>query len=701
MMGVQGLHKLDEQLRKIMVEGSKLPFGGLSVILVGDFHQLPPVLATTLMSDVLYLKEFRLIELTAQQRAKDTAHRALVSNMRCPDSLLEALRWMARSLKELCEDDVDFANAPIIVVTNRERCTLNKICAIAFAKRHGLPVLAFRLSDGQSDEEMFYFVQGAPAAMNEKEPNTFLCNGMQTTLSSLAYHSSTVKNQVDAAVKKCRPGEVVLVPTPDTVNVLFEDQEIPVHRASHATTIDRKDVTYFRVDPGFAYTFFKVQGLTLPRIILQLNNRNLGKHSKLGMLSLAALYVSVTRVQYTSNIRIISTHGMGLDHLFSLKHPPDLVTWFNHRAGINVVETHRVGKRVAAAPNQKNKEKRKKVTKQPPLAPAPRQGTSPGPAPAQKKTTRPAAPKKNKRNRSPQSVFIGTAPAIMTVAIDTAAIGRSGIINTGNSCYQSAVMQSMLSFGEVLSALIEMRLAFPPEVFVFLESILAGNGSIAADPSDLLRLFPPQFKNRTQNDAGEFFDVIMGDVLYGTPLDTLFRFEELTKVTCGTCGNLTTTSDTAISVKVNIAKGKDMQWMINARHLTHKLAGNNGYACTACAALSGVDIKSREALRDAVKQVCVRHAPSILVVVVQRFLFYGSKLCDTVMNTDAVEYGGQRYRLRAETLHVGDTQNSGHYTAVSREGITMVEYDDHNVRTLAQGAVTRGDVYVFWYAREN
>ena len=261
-------------------------------------------------------------------------------------------------------------------------------------------------------------------------------------------------------------------------------------------------------------------------------------------------------------------------------------------------------------------------------------------------------------------------------------------------------MQSMLSFGEVLSALTEMRLAFPPEVFAFLESVLAGNRSRAADPSDLLRLFPPQFKNRTQNDAGEFFDVIMGTALYGTPLDALFRFEELTKVTCGTCGNVTTTSDTAISLKVNIVKGKNMQWIINARHQTQNLAGNNGYACTACAALSGVDIKSREALRDAVKQVCVRHAPPILVVVVQRFLFHVSKVRDTVLNTDVIEYGGQRYRLRAEIRYIGDTPDSGHYTAVSREGSTMVEYDDRRVRMLPPGAVTSGDVYVLWYARE-
>ena len=70
------------------------------------------------------------------------------------------------------------------------------------------------------------------------------------------------------------------------------------------------------------------------------------------------------------------------------------------------------------------------------------------------------------------------------------------------------------------------------------------------------------------------------------------------------------------------------------------------------------------------------------------------------MNTDAVEYGGRRYRLRAEIRHIGDTQSAGHYTAVSMEGNRMVEYDDRTVKTVLPGAVPIGDVYVLWYAQD-
>ena len=144
-----------------------------------------------------------------------------------------------------------------------------------------------------------------------------------------------------------------------------------------------------------------------------------------------------------------------------------------------------------------------------------------------------------------------------------------------------------------------------------------------------------------------------------------------------------------------------MQWSINARHSRENLEGDNGYACTACAASSGVNIKSREALRDAVKQVCVQKAPLILVVIVQRFIDpVVSKLREIVPSTDAVEYGGQRYRLRAEIRHVGHTPNSGHCTAVLKKGGRMVVFDDEDVIPVLPGTVIRGDVYLLWYARE-
>ena len=725
MLGVEGLSDIDEACRKLK-GNEREAFGGMGVILVGDFFQLQAVCQRILFKDDRALRDFKVIQLTTDIRTKgDSIKRQIVADVRITEKCGEALRLFVRTVKYLSKDDHEFVDAPILVATNFERCAVNRQCASAFSCRTGFPLIEFELPENSSFtgtrkqiEGLFYFVKTAPGLVIENDPSG-LCNGMHCRLHSLSYKDNCDLRKAQNALKDFKPGVPTRVPRPSTVNILFEGHVYPLPLCGH---VSRKDpYVEFRAVPGFACTYHKAQGFTFEKAILQINDRP--PKRGLGRLPFSALYVGASRTGTMAGMRVFPPSGTGFSHVLALRPDPKLIAWLRMKAGMAPIPMEpKTGRRAreksirrksaieggVPVPKQKATNVNQQKRCRSPVASMQAAGSNlllTMPAPT---TAPPQAPK---RTRSPENLCIGILPAIVTLpvivtvpAIRTLpAIGaeaRSGIVNTGNSCYQSAVMQSMLSFGEVLSALIEMRLAFPPEVFAFLESILAGNGSIAADPSDLLRLFPPQFKNRTQNDAGEFFDVIMGDVLYGTPLDTLFRFEELTKVTCGTCGNLTTTSDTGITVKVSIVKGKDMQWIINARHSKQNLAGDNGYACIKCAALSGFDIKSREALRDAEQQVCVRHAPSILVVVVQRFLFYGSKLRDTVMNTDAVEYGGRRYRLRAEIRHIGDTQSAGHYTSVSMEGNRMVEYDDRTVKTVLPGAVPIGDVYVLWYAQD-
>ncbi|XP_015125653.1 ATP-dependent DNA helicase PIF2-like, partial [Diachasma alloeum] len=80
MVGANMLTRVDTRLRQIM--GKNVSFGGISVILIGDLHQLPPVKDKPIysppnsgplsaLSDILLWEEFKFFELTEVMRQKD------------------------------------------------------------------------------------------------------------------------------------------------------------------------------------------------------------------------------------------------------------------------------------------------------------------------------------------------------------------------------------------------------------------------------------------------------------------------------------------------------------------------------------------------------------------------------------------------------------------------------------------------------
>ena len=161
MLGCHKLLQLDATLRKLKKVNA--PFGGLDIIFVGDFGQLPPVRQLSIMDAMIttthtytqppqvalkttalmrQFHKFELSELTRSQKC--TSLSSLIANFRRTDTKGGSLT--CKDLKEIgvvstdtLRSDVKFTHAPFLVATRKEKDALTLHAGKFWAKRNGVP----------------------------------------------------------------------------------------------------------------------------------------------------------------------------------------------------------------------------------------------------------------------------------------------------------------------------------------------------------------------------------------------------------------------------------------------------------------------------------------------------------------------------------------------------------------------------------
>lgn len=414
------------------VKGNSKPFGGLDIILVGDFAQLPPTSGNGLYKDVVLYNDgadhsrnysaryaanspradgsrlfqsFTIRQLETIQRSKgDEAHNRRLKKIRdegiVDDDLISSLKVLST------EDFPAFATAPILVTSNAEINALMEPVLQQFARLHEQPVLKWRkplasrtanIIGGVTDvpkllDNLFslllesgyqYFVCGSDAVAYLTEnlsPSVGLGNGVPVKLHSLVFQTQEDEDKVRNMVTNAKHGDIVDISdcVPKYVNVesphlavlpsvrkdIVEKMEQANMQSGGYSTVPLSDIwatetersvifplalgskldrysvesesgkpvyfwfRRFPYDVGLLSTLHKIQGKTIDRIILQLNQRR----GSLMPINMFGLLVALSRVTHGDNIRILPPHeGESMDsflaYLKELRPCPYLSRW--------------------------------------------------------------------------------------------------------------------------------------------------------------------------------------------------------------------------------------------------------------------------------------------------------------------------------------------------------------------------------------
>ena len=383
--------QLESQLQSLIPDGYGRPFGGLAVLITGDFFQLPPVGASNALYEPFtsYAKHeeagqqaaalfagFDIVDLHQQMRAaEDPAHGQMLDRLRWPvgDQTRIDLEYI-QSLKVLTAADVaedpSWAIAPVIVNSNRMRHAVNNAVSRNFARLTGQHRFVWRtpltgtyascLSD--ANREYLYqrypglssfFVSGAPALLTTNvNPGLGLANGSAVIMDSLSLDDEENRRRIDHLLEHSQETDILLDYPPRYIAVRIAqptdalkrvpDGSLKPNRGSVVAVfpISSRNPDKHHVSLGgkkfdletLPHAVDPAFSLTVHKIQGQTCDKliiDLNKTPIQPHLTFQGLVVLLSRVRSSTNLRLLPPPALQFhyEHLLNLKPPDKLTDW--------------------------------------------------------------------------------------------------------------------------------------------------------------------------------------------------------------------------------------------------------------------------------------------------------------------------------------------------------------------------------------
>jgi len=282
---------IDEKLRRITHQ-NHLPFGGLQIIVVGDFFQLPPVL-TRDDNDVYYQLyeslyafntdtwkqiEFDVIELDQVMRQDDENTIRALNSIRRGSKSQSVLKWIN---KQCQGNEVKCDEAVTLCTTNRIAGIINTVF----------------FDDINEDEFTYYAI--VEGRFNEKpvEPHLKLKKSCRVVICANNLFAGYSNGQCGEVLSLDDDSIMVQLDDGGTVKIgmkIWESYRYQRVKGKITKVVDGS-FEQIPVKLGYAITIHKAQGMTLDECVLDLGT---------GAFSHGQTYVALSRIRSLKNLEL-------------------------------------------------------------------------------------------------------------------------------------------------------------------------------------------------------------------------------------------------------------------------------------------------------------------------------------------------------------------------------------------------------------